>query len=179
MIKLKEILDEIIVSELQKRPDIILISEEVKVFQEIADPDHAYKYELVNDNEWEFNDRYENILGVTYAPSSRYFESYYIMKDLKGNKIKVFDYETNKENLDPTSFQGGSDEHRSDTICKILLDEILSKYLLNSKHSIVKLHPLNDYRYKIFMKCAEICKEKYPNVEIKPFGKEIHLINKQ
>ena len=60
-----------------------------------------------------------------------------------------------------------------------LKDEILSKYLLNSKHSIVKLHPLNDYRYKIFMKCAEICKEKYPNVEIKPFGKEIHLINKQ
>ena len=178
MIKLKEIWDDIVINELQKRPDIILISEEVALFQEIANPDHAYKYKLVKDNEWEFNDRFGNTLGVLFIPSNKYFESYYIMKDTKGNKVKVFDYETNKEYLDPTSFQGNSDEHRSDTICRILLDEVLSKYLLNSKLSIIKLHPLNDYRYKIFMKCAEVCKEKYPNIEIKPIGKEIHLINK-
>jgi hypothetical protein len=178
MIKLKEILDEIIINGLQKRPDIILISEEVSVFQELANPNYSYKYKLVKDNEWEFNDKYGNILGVIYIPSSKYFESYYIMKDIDGNKVKVFDYDTNKDYLDPTSFQGGSDEHRSDTICKILLDEVLPKYLLNSKSSIIKLHPLNDYRYKIFMKCAEVCKEKHPNIEIKPLGKEIHLINK-
>jgi hypothetical protein len=173
MIKLKSILLE----ELQKRADEAIILEEIKTFQEIADPFYSYKYKLIKDNEWEFNDKYGNILGVKYMPDLKYFESYYIMDDIKGNKIKVFDYETNKEYLDPTSFQGGSDEHRSDTICKILLDEVLPKYLLNVKPSIVKLHPLNDYRYKIFMKCAEICKEKHPNIKIKPVGKEIHLTN--
>jgi len=178
MIELKTILENIIIDNLQKRPDIILICEEIELFQELADPTHACKYKLVNSNEWEFNDKYGNILGVRYFPSSKYFESYYIMKDINGKKVLVFDYETNKDYLDPTSFQGGTDEHRSDTICKILLDEILPKYLLNTKLSIIKLHPLNNYRYKIFMKCAEVCKEKYPNLEIKPLGSEIHLINR-
>jgi hypothetical protein len=28
------------------------------------------------------------------------------------------------------------------------------------------------------MKCAEVCREKYPQIEIRPLGKEIILINK-
>lgn len=178
VVKLKEILDEIILDNLIKRPDIILISEEVSAFQELADPDFAYKYNEIKPNVWRFNDRFGNTLEVQFLPNVNEFESYYIMKNLKGKEVKIFDYDTNKDYLDPTSFQGGSDEHRSDTICKILLDEVLPKYLLNSKPSIVKLHPLNDYRYKIFMKCAEICKEKHPGIEIKILGRDIYLINK-
>jgi hypothetical protein len=178
MINLKEILDEIILDDLIKRPDMILISEEVSSFQELADPDFSYKYNEVKPNVWRFNDRFGNTLEVQFLPNVKEFESYYIMKNTKGKEVKIFDYDTNKDYLDPTSFQGGSDEHRSDTICKILLDEVLPEYLLNEKPSIVKLHPLNDYRYKIFMKCAEVCKERHPNIEIKPLGRDIYLINK-
>jgi hypothetical protein len=180
MIKLNKLLSEIMEDASIKNLNEweATIYEESRLFQEIANPEFAYEYKEVFSNVWEFNDRYGNTIGVRFYPSNKEFESYYIVKTLDGGEAKIFDYDITKKHIDPTSFQGGSDEHRSDTICKILLDEVLPNYLLNSKPSIVKLHPLNDYRYKIFMKCAEICKEKYPNIEIKPLGKEIHLINK-
>jgi hypothetical protein len=151
---------------------------EVEYFNELADPEYAYEYKNVGQGEWEFNDRFSNTLGVSFDLLNKYFEAYYIVKDLRGNRIKLYDYEMNKDNIDPTSFQGGPDEHRSDTICKILLDEVVPNYLLNSKPSIIKLHPLSDYRQSIFWKCAKICKEKYNQIEIKQLGKEILLINK-
>lgn len=159
-------------------PSEIIIFKEVEIFNEIADPEYAYEYKKIEPDKWEFNDRFGNTLGVEFDPSSKYFESFYVVKDTSGNFVKLYDYEMNKNYIDPTSFQGGSDEHRSDTICKILLDEILPKYLLNIKPSLIKLHPLNKYRYEIFRKCAEVCKEKYPNLEIENKGKEIYLINK-
>lgn len=152
---------------------------EVEYFNELADPEYAYEYKNTGlGGIWEFNDRFGNTLGVSFDLHSKYFEAYYIVKDLKGNRIKLYDYEMNKDNIDPTSFQGGPDEHRSDTICKILLDEVIPNYLLKSKPSIIKLHPLSDYRHSIFWKCAEICKEKYNQIEIKQLGKEILLLNK-
>jgi hypothetical protein len=180
MVKLTDLLNKIIKESFDKKlnEQESIIFEETELFLELANPDAAYEYKKVGKNIWEFNDRFGNTLGVRYDEGSKYFESYYLMRDKKGQEVRVFDYETNKNYLDPTSFQGNSDEHRSDTICKILLDEILPEYLLNKKSQIVKLHPLNDYRFKIFYKCAEVCKEKYPQIEIKKVGKEIHLINK-
>jgi hypothetical protein len=154
------------------------IHSEVLLFQELANPDFAYKYSEDFPNIWTFKDRFNNTVEVSFDPSSRYIESYYVMKDLSGNPVKVYDYERNKEYLDPTSFQGGSDENRSDTICKVIRDEIIPKYLINNKPSLIKLHPLNDYRRKIFMKCAEICVEEYPQIYIHPSGADIHLVNK-
>lgn len=154
------------------------IHSEVLLFQELANPDFAYKYSEDFPNVWTFSDRFGNTIGVSFDPSNKYVESYYIMRDLSGNPVKVYDYERNREAIDPTSFQGGSDENRSDTICKILRDEIIPKYLINIKPSLIRLHPLNEYRYKIFMKCAEVCREKYPQVDIQPSGADILLINK-
>jgi len=154
-----------------------ILFEESEVFNELADPSWAYEYALVEPNNWEFTDRYGNTLGVFYNQNIKYFESYYVMKDLNGNVVKVFDYEQNKSKLDSTSFQGGSDEHRSDTICAILINEVIPMYL-NNIGDMIKFHPINDYRFKIFWKCAEISKEKYPFIEIKQIGKEIYLIRK-
>lgn len=178
--KITNILTEIIDNSFKYKlnEDISIIYEEVCLFLELADPDFAYEYEKISPNEWIFQDKYGNRIGVSYNDSHKYFESYYYMKDNKGNDVKIFDYELNKPNIERTSFQGGSDQHRSDTICKILRDEIIPKYLINKKPSIIKLHSLNDYRYKIFMKCAELCKEEYPQINIKEVGKEIYLINK-
>lgn len=180
MIKLTELLSQIIQEcvnrNLNEKDSTIF--EECHLFLELADPNASYKYKEISLNVWEFQDRYSNVLGVEFNPGNKYVDAYYKMKDLNGREVKVFDYESNKDALDPLSFQGGSDERRSDTICKILRDEVIPKYLINKNPQLIKLHPLNDYRYKIFMKCAEICKEKYPQIEIKEAGKEIHLINK-
>ena len=178
MIKLINILNELNKGHHIEGYNSILLYES-EFFNELADPEWAYEYKKVGDDVWEFNDKYGNKLGVRYLTGPKYFESYFIVKDLKGNEVIVFDIDLNKDKIDLTSISGGPDEHRSDTICKILLDEILPKYLLQSQGLIIKLHPLNEYRYKIFMKCAEICKDKHPNLTIKPFGKEIYLINRE
>lgn len=180
MIKLTELLSEIMQEGTRRNLGEYeyILFEESKVFQELADPDRAYKYNETNKDIWEFNDKYGNTLGVRYLSIPKYFESYFKMKNLKGKDEIVFDIEANKNTLDLSTYQGGTDDHRSDTICKILLDEVLPNYLLNKKPSLIKLHPLNNYRYDIFYKCAEVCKEKYPELEIKKLGKEIHLINK-
>jgi len=178
MINLNDILNKLNkINNINEYDSILLYESEF--FNELADPDWAYTYKKVADDVWEFNDKYGNQLGVRYLSGPKYFESYFIVKSLKGNNVIVFDIESNKDRIDLTSISGGPDEHRSDTICKILLDEVLPKHLLNKEDSFIKLHPLNDYRYKIFLKCAEICKEHYPTLTIKPIGKEIYLINKK
>lgn len=155
-----------------------IIFEEVSLFLELADPDFAYPYKEVSENEWEFKDRYGNKVGVRYIGAYKFFESYYLVKDKEGNTVQLFDYNTNRSDIDPISFQGGSDQHRSDTICKILRDEVIPRTILKKPFSSIKLHPLNDYRYKIFKKCAEVCLDYYPKLEMKEIGSEIHLISR-
>lgn len=181
MIKLTAIISQIIQEAKSKNFDDVyeaIFFKDSRLFQEISNPDFAYEYKQITPEIWEFNDKYGNTLGVQFDPVTKYLDSYYKMKDINGKDINIFDYELFKGKIDPLSFQGGTDEHRSDTICKILLDEILPKYLLNEKPSIIKIHPLNEYRFNIFWKCAEICKEKHPILEIGKTGKEIYIVNK-
>jgi hypothetical protein len=126
-----------------------------------------------------FEDKYGNKLEVSFDPSTTYIESYFVLKDKEGKWIKAYDYDKVRWNIAP-EFQlvGGTDEGRSDTVCKIIRDEIIPKYLLNKKPQYIKLHPLNDYRYRVFKKCAQVCQEKYPEIQIKEMGPEIYLINK-
>ena len=151
--------------------------EESRYIQELANPEMAYSYEGVDNNEWVFNDKYGNTIGVGFNNVNKYFETFYIVKDLKGREIKIFDYQSVKDQIDPTSFQGGSDDRRSDTWVKILRDEIIPRFLSN-KPSMIKIHPIDQYRFNIFWKAGEICLEKYPHMELKQFGKEILIINK-
>jgi hypothetical protein len=150
---------------------------ESRYIQELVNPEMAYEFEEINENEWVFQDKYGNTIGVQYNPLNKYFETFYIVKDLKGNEIKVFDFQKVKDQVDPISFQGGSDDRRSDTWVKILRDEIIPKFL-SDKPSMIKIHPIDEYRFNIFWKAAEVCKEKYPYLEIKQFGKEILILNK-
>lgn len=181
MIKLTTIISQIIQEAQNKNFNDVyetIFFEDSRLFQEISNPEFAYPYKQITPEIWEFNDKYGNILGVQFDISTKYLDSYYKMKDTEGREINVFDYESVKGKIDPLSFQGGSDQHRSDTICKILRDEIIPMYLLKSKPSIIKMHPLNEYRFNIFWKCAEICKEKYNQLEITQVGKEIYIIHK-
>jgi len=150
---------------------------ESKYIQELVNPEMAYDYEEREQNSWVFQDKYGNIIGVEFNPINKYFETFYIVKDLNGKDLKVFDFQKVKDQIDPTSFQGGSDDRRSDTWVKILRDEIIPKFL-STKPSMIKIHPIDEYRFNIFWKAVEVCKEKYPYLEIKQFGKEILLLNK-
>ena len=149
-----------------------------ELFYELADPDWAYEYKRDSKYEWSFKDIYGNRLGISIDTNRNYINTYFIIKDKNGVDQIIYDYNKNKHLLDPTDFQGGTDEHRSDTWAKILRDEIIPEFLLNKNENIIKIHPIDEYRHKIFLKASEICKQKYPQIEIKQSGKEIWLINK-
>lgn len=151
--------------------------EESRYIQELVNPEMSYDFKENESNQWIFQDKYGNTIGVRFNPSNKYFETFYIVRDLKGNELKIFDYQKFKDQIDPISFQGGSDEHRSDTWVKILRDEIIPRFLSNNP-SMIKIHPIDEYRFNIFWKAAEVCKEKHPHLEIQQFGKEILIINK-
>lgn len=181
MIRISEVLSQIIQECASKNFDSeykAVIFEDSRLFQELANPAAAYDYEETSPNTWDFQDKYSNKLVVTFDPTTKWFDSYYKLKDSKGNDIKVYDYGSYKGEIYPPSYQGGTDEHRSDTICKILRDEVVPKHLLNKKGSSIQIHALNPYRANIFLKCAEICKEKYPQIEIKKIDNTIYLLNK-
>ena len=151
---------------------------EAAIFNELANPDWAYPYEQVAESVWQFEDKYGNKIGVEFLPASNYFETFFVAQDLEGREVKTYDPPSQQHNLKQGSITGGTDEHRSDTICKILLEEVLPKYLLSRPFSKIVLHPISPYRYDIFMKCAEVCKDTYPSIEVKPMGKEIMLIHR-
>lgn len=182
MIKLFELLTKVDKKVLKENLEIgshlSILCEDSELFQELSDPNFAYRYVETSPNRWQFNDRYGNSLGVQYHLSNRYVDTFYVVRDKSGKSVEVFDYEQQEDAYDKTSFTGGTDQHRSDTICKILRDEIVPRYLINKKPSLIKIHPLNKYRYAIFLKCLEICKEKYTELEIKELAGELYLINK-
>jgi len=150
---------------------------ESMIFNEVANPEISYKYEENDPNSWLFNDKYGNIIGVSFDVGTRYVDSFFILMGLDGRQFKAFDVEPYLDKITPESFSGGSDELRSNTIAKIIRDEIVPRFL-NNKPSIIKIHPIDEYRHKIMYKIAEIVKEKYPNIDIKLNGKEIFLVNK-
>ena len=129
-------------------------------------------------NIWTFNDKYGNILGVTFSPISKYFENFFICENNYGKFIKIYDYEKQKNLIKPEAFITGSDEHRSDTWAKILRDEVIPRHLLNKNNAIIKINPINEYRHKIFLIAVNNCKKKYENINIIEANKEIWLINK-
>jgi hypothetical protein len=179
--KLIKILDDILLEyetvRFWEKHDLML-SEESKMFTELANPDNAYPYEEVSEYVWEFKDKYGNTLGVDFDQSSRFLSTYYKIKGVSGKIQKIFDYESNKDYIDPSSIKIGSDERRSDTICKIIRDELIPKFLLKRRMSFIKIHPISKYRSDIFWKCAEVCKEKYPELEIKLISPDIFIMNR-
>ena len=152
--------------------------QESELFCELADPEWAYDYEKINDNEWRFKDIYGNRLGISIDRSRRYINTYFIIKDKNGIDQIIYDYNKSKHLLDPTDFQGGTDEHRSDTWAKILRDEIIPEFLLDKAPNNIKIHSIDEYRHKIFLKASEVAKQEYQQIEIIQSGKEIWLINK-
>ena len=74
MEKLTEILSKIIQEAKGKQLDEYngSLFEEMRLFQEFADPNFAYPYKEVKPNVWEFQDKYGNMIGCHFLPLSKY-----------------------------------------------------------------------------------------------------------
>jgi len=154
---------------------------ESKLFSELANPDNALPYKEEESNIWIFNDLYNNKIGVSIEgdKNNGYVKSFFIVKDKKGNERFSYDLDRDKDILDLNSFTIGKDERRSDTIAKIVLNEIIPKHL-SSIPSKLTFQMINEYRYNIFEKIADLAKEKYSYLKIQKLPKHniLYLINK-
>lgn len=151
---------------------------ESELFLELANPDMALPYKEEEPNIWTFNDLYGNKLGVLLTPRG-FVKSFFSVKDKSGKPQRSFDLQRDEEVLDKNSYTKGEDERRSNTIAKIILDEIIPRQLSN-KPSMIQLQMINEYRYKIFEKIADLAEKKYPYLEIQksPNTNFIRIVNK-
>ena len=156
------------------------LSYDLELFLELANPNHSYDYEEVESNLWEFKDKYQNTVQVEYFPSVGYVNSHFNVIDKDGVEFKMYDYLNDKSRLTPFTFFHGHDERRSDTIAKIILNEIVPNYLISNSQQLLKMMPITSYRYQIFLMIAKLIKQRYPQVEIQEKGnkQEIWIINK-
>jgi len=182
MIKLSKILSEAIQKTSKQglnEYESVLFAD-VLLFQELANPNHAYDYKEIEPNLWEFQDRYLNTIQVEYFPDVKYVNTQFVVEDKNGVEFISFDIDKDKDRIAPFTFHHNKDERRSDTIAKIILDEVVPKYLINKNSGVLKIAPIDNYRYQIFYKIAELIKNKYPQVEIQEKGdkKEIWILNK-
>ncbi len=151
---------------------------ESELFLELANPDMALPYEEEEPNIWTFTDLYGNNLGVLVS-AQNYVKSFFAIKDKTGKKQRIFDIESNFNALDSSDFTIGEDERRSDTIAKIVLEEIIPRHL-SKKPSMIKFQMINKYRYKIFEKIADLAKDKYPDLETQKYPNKdlIRIVSK-
>jgi len=182
VIKLSKILSEVMIKTSKQNLNEYesILFADVLLFQELANPNHSYNYKEVEPNIWEFQDKYLNNIQVEYFPEVKYINTQFVVEDKDGVEFISFDINRDKDRIAPFTFHHNKDERRSDTIAKIILDEIVPKYLINKTSQILKIAPIDNYRYQIFLKIAELIKEKYPQIEIQEKGskKEIWIINK-
>jgi len=182
VIKLSKILSEVMIKTSQQNLNEYesVLFADVLLFQELANPNHSYTYQEIEPNLWEFQDKYLNTIQLEYFPSVKYINTQFVVNDKDGVEFISFDIDKDKDRIAPFTFHHNKDERRSDTIAKIILDEIVPKYLINKSPQILKIAPIDIYRYKIFYKIAELIKEKYPQLEIQEKGdkKEIWMLNK-
>jgi len=182
MIKLSKILSEVMIKTSQQNLNEYesILFADVLLFQELANPNHSYDYQEIEPNLWEFQDRYLNTIQVEYFSEVKYVNTQFVVEDKDGIQFISFDVDKDKDRIAPFTFHHNKDERRSDTIAKIILDEIVPKYLINKPSQILKIAPIDIYKYNIFYKIAELIKNQYPQVEIQEKGnkKEIWIINK-
>ena len=151
---------------------------ESELFLELANPDMALPYDEEEPNIWTFSDLYGNKLGVFITPQGS-VKSFFSVKDKSGKPQRSFDLQRDEEALDKNSYKIGEDERRSNTIAKIILYEIIPRHL-SKKPSMIQFQMINEYRYKIFEKIADLAKEKYPDLDIQklPRTNLIRIVNK-
>ena len=141
---------------------------------ELANPDAAYSYHSTAPDVWEFSDKYGNTLGVAYRNKEVFV--YYKMRSIVGGDwVEVYDYSANKALVEPLN--PGSDDHRSDTIAKIVLDEIIPKHLFPAPAKLT-FRPLDSYRYDVFKLVCKVCCDRYPVLKISELGDALILVNR-
>lgn len=150
--------------EAQKLEEAFLQLYELKI-----DTQNTYTYNRCTELEipgnysaWTFTDRCGNDMACVYLHSTGEYKSGYRLKDT--NRLV---FEPNLK-VDPKmSIRPCPDDSKLSTIYKILVDEVVPKYLLNKKPNRLQFNPISKSRERIVRLLLQKVVQQYPDLEIK------------
>jgi hypothetical protein len=153
-----------------------VIKSDIKNFDIYSDLYFIHKYNEIEEGDWQFLDTYYNIVGIKFYIESNIIITYYIGKDLSEETIRLYDDEDKNIKVTQDSIKGGADVQRSNTIAKILRDEIIPRYLINNKNKKIQINFLDEGKRELFWKFVLLLQEKYPELTINKLPEEIQII---
>jgi len=108
---------------------------------------------------WEFEDRCGNTIVVTYLIGVKEFKSGY--KVHGEDSPLIFDP---KSLEDQTLVKPCSDDRKVNTVYKILVDEVIPKYLLNKKPNRIIFNPVSKSRERLVSILINKAIQQYPEL---------------
>jgi hypothetical protein len=111
---------------------------------------------------WSFQDRCGNELVVVYIPTTGDFKSGYRVKGISG---LVFDPAKLKDRAE--SIRPCPDDQRVNTVYKILVQEVIPKYLLKKRPNRLRFDPVSPSREKLVDMIINKVIQKYPELKKK------------
>ena len=137
------------------------------------DPLNTHKYEKTSEYTWDFIDRVNNHMRVLILPFKNDIKTAYVIKNAKREEVLVYDKDK-LSNEEREKIVDLPDERRINTIYKIIIKEILPKYLLSNKPSKISFTPISKTRERLVTMIFNKIIKDHPNLEVK--GK--YLVNK-
>jgi hypothetical protein len=108
---------------------------------------------------WEFEDRCGNTIVVTYLIGVKEFKSGYKVNG--DNSPLIFDPKSLK---DTTLIKSCADDRKVNTVYKILVDEVIPKYLLNEKPNRLVFNPVSKSRERLVSILINKAIQQYPEL---------------
>jgi hypothetical protein len=134
---------------------------------------NTYEYEPIDlpiyTKAYNFKDRCGNSLIVVYTEGIDEFKSGYKIEGVDNLVFDISKYINLENGIKPCP-----DDKRINTVYKILLEEIIPKYLLNKKPSKILFNPISDSRVRLVNIILNKIIKIYPQLQVS----NNYLINK-
>ena len=131
---------------------------------------NSYDYEEINKSPYTktytFNDRCGNKLVVAYIEKFGEFKSGYEVEGVNGLIFDPTKLPSDHPTLGDLRLKPCVDDKKVNTIYKILLEEIIPKYLLNKKPNKIWFNPVSDSRKRLVQIIMNKINKIYPQLII-------------
>ena len=164
MIKLEDLIKDFYNDSIDKT--YLIESQYVELGELKIDEFNSYNYEETSiigipgiTEAWQFEDRCGNKLVAVYLKSIGEFKVGYRIKEVSG---LVFDAKKYPELIKPCP-----DDKRVNTIYKILISDVVPKYLLNKKPNRLLFNPVSESRSRLVSMIINKVVKQYPELKKK------------
>lgn len=127
---------------------------------------NSHDYKQTSEYTWDFIDRVGNKMRVLLLPLKNDIKSAYVILNQDGNEVQVYDKDRLSD-IDKDKIVDLPDERRINTIYKIIVKEILPKFLLNKKPNKISFTPVSNTRNRLVKIILSKIARELPGLEVK------------